>query len=284
MSREAKLQDNSNTRVIAPAGNGLYTFVQPIGFALGKQIYEAEGKEISENYSQHEWFQPNVCHRGFGETGLHGSSFELNVLRNSELRKLGLRIGRPSEVKAIDKLGMLPSEFCTESGGICYNESNSNLDIAQIVSAEAKRRGWKLPVIASYNAFAHRNGKSGFEVYFAGDKEGVDLRKEVFTGDKANEFLEANFNFIINRGFQRLFRAQNGDWHANVAFRDSPKYAQVGFVFGEASQKDLTEVKRKEIKSRYGYDNKRRELWEMIAGIDREEGEKLAEFSKVFKN
>ncbi len=286
--KESTLQKNSDTRVIVPAKSGLYTFVQPIGLELGRKVHDAVEMRISESYPQYKWLQNDVCYRGVGEDGLRGSSFELNVLRNAELRELGLRIGRPLEMKAICRLGMLPNGIYTEFGGVCYTEKGINSDIAEKVAEEAKKRGLKLPVIASYNAFGHRKGKNGFEVYFVDDKDGVNLDEEIFSGDEAREVLRDNFDLRGEKGFRWLFRDWFGGWYADWGNRVSSAYGRVGFVFGEAAQKSLEEIKEEELKRKYddvklGLEEKKRDLDVKMVKLDNERGKELKIFSKVFK-
>src|SRR3989338_6641552 len=260
MVKESRLQDEVGIfapipRNVRPVSQeGYVSFIQPMGETLAREVHNKAEAIIAKEYPTHPWFQRNVCYREGGKDGIHGSSLELNVIYNSILREQynfslpGLR-----ELRHLDSHGALSNGVYRE-GGFQIASEGPNQDLSRHLIAEARNRDWGFPIVVpSYNPLGHRNGDSGFEIYFLGDKEGIDLEKEVLHGEKAREFLLDNFrkDWIGTKGVRRLFRDVVGGWDADVGSRRSDDNGRVGFVSGEASTENVTAVKRLDINRRY---------------------------------
>ena|SRR3989344_1301955 len=260
MAKESRLQDEVGIfapipRNVRPVSQeGYVGFIQPMGETLAREVYTEGEKIIASDYQNHPWLKNNVCYRKVGKDGIHGSSLELNVIYNSILRLHGLSLPSVAEGKNLDAQHVLSNGVYREYGLQVASEGDPNKDLSRHLIAEAKKRSWQFPlVVASYNPLGHRNGDSGFEIYFLGDKEGIDLEKEVLHGEKAREFLLDNFrkDWIGTKGVRRLFRDVVGGWDADVGSRRSDDNGRVGFVSGEASTENVTAVKRLDINRRY---------------------------------
>lgn len=274
MAKEAQLQEG--VRVLAlpksvrPVSEQEYSgFIQPMGEKLARQVYDQAEAIIAKDYPQHPWFQVSVCYREAEKDGIHGSSFDLNVIYNSILREMGLGLPSLFEGKHLEKSGALSNGVYREYGLFILNKSKQDLSKQPI--AEVQRRGWQLPlVVPSYRPFGHRKSDNGFEVYFLGDDAGIDLEKEVLSGDAAQTFLQTHFNpnSLGKNSVQRLYRDGYGGWLAGWYGRGSDAVGRVDFVSGVASAKNLTALKEKELA--LTYDKKSREFDEQIVRLTAE--------------
>lgn len=270
MAKESRLQEDAGVfaipKNVRPVMHAEYArFVQPMGEALAGEVGKEVEAIILRDYPNHVWFAKSNCYR----QGEKGSSLDLNVVRESVLRQEGLGLPSLLEGKYLDEQRALNNRVYREYGLQIASESNPNAEIGKHLIAEANNRGWKLPlVVPSYNPLGHRKGESGFEIYFLGDKEGIDLEKEVIHGEKAREFLSANFNpsWIGQNGVLRLLRSRNGIWGAGWGDRGSDGDGRGDFVSGEASAENLQALKGKELNGKY--DSVKKELLEQRSAMD----------------
>ncbi|MEK6889308.1 MAG: hypothetical protein AABW80_04345 [Nanoarchaeota archaeon] len=284
MIKESRLQRNVSVyavpKSVIVASNPEYRrFIQPVSQELAEEVHKEVEAIITGDYPAHKWFQEDVCHRSTGKKGLHGSSLELNVLRQGVLRQSGLYIPSIAELKYLESLGLATNSFYREAGLQIASEDDPNADLNKDLVAEATRRGWELPlVVPSYNPLGHRNGENGFEIYFLED---ADLEREVLHGEEAREFLQANFNpaWIAEKGVHRLNRDDFGVWVVGWFSRSSGSDGRVDFVSGEASAKSLQDVKDKELKEKY--DSQRAELQAKIGDLDLERQAESEAFLKA---
>lgn len=295
MAVESRLQESVGVFSIPKSvrhvvESGKHGFVQPLGENLARQVYDEAERIIAKDYSAHPWFQQDKCYRKADKDGIHGSSFDLNVVYNSILRQMGLGLPGVVEMKHLDSVRALGSGVYRECGIVQFTGKGVNQDLADVIGAEAKKRGWNLPiVIPSYNPIGHRKGDNGFEVYLLGDKEGVHLDKEVLTGDDAREFLRSNFSFVGDNGVQGLSRDRDGDWDADWCDRYSSGDGRVDFVSGVASAGNLQGIKDKELERNYGLrgqeiDAQMAELQSMKTRLVSQRAEELRAFSEALKS
>ena len=255
MAKESRLQDEVGIfapipRNVRPVSQeGYVGFIQPMGETLAREVHNKAEAIIAKEYPTHPWFQRNVCYREGGKDGIHGSSLELNVIYNSILREqYNLSLPGLRELRHLDSQGALSNGVYRE-GGFQIASEGPNQDLSRHLIAEARNRDWGFPIVVpSYNPLGHRDGDSGFEIYFLGDKEGIDLEKEVLHGEKAEKFLLANFKRQIGKqGILRLRRYNDGNLDAVVVVRDSFSDGREDFVSGEASVENVTAIKRMDL-------------------------------------
>jgi len=221
-----------------------------MGETLAGEVAKEVEAIISRDYPKHVWFAKSNCYR----EGEKGSSLDLNVVREGVLKRLGLGLPSLLEGKHLDGKKALSNGVYREYGLQIASKGGPNAEIGKYLIAEAEKREWNLPlVVPSYSPLGHRKGKDGFEIYFLGDKEGVDLESEVKHGEEAREFLGAQFNpdWIGKNGVLGLGRYWFGYWIAIWGDRNSYDVGRVDFVSGEASAENLKVVKDKELAEKY---------------------------------
>ena len=140
------------------------------------------------------------------QEGIKGSNVPYRILIEQELAKQGQRTPTSYEAMQLDKKGLLTNGVYRDFGIAIYDNSNPNKNLAEKLIGQAKKRNWKLPVLAHF---------SGLDF----DKESrlykfTDDDSLIIYGNEAVEELE-NFDYKGNSGVQGLNRDTGGGWIAN---------------------------------------------------------------------
>ena len=244
----AKSTAQSNMHVLEPIIDK-YVFAKPLQGDEAKAVYEEVQGRIKKDFKNapefNGYFKFNEQTRE-----INGSDLYHGILINKVLNQEGLWLPTFIQGKKLDDLGKLSNQVYRDFGVAGYSNNNPNKDIAERLIKGAEKRGWELPILASFNAL--KLIKTGVKISFDKNTQGI------ITGDEAKQYLDKNFDYKANAGVRRLGRGSVGGWVAAwYRLGGSLDPGRVDFVCGEATTKnleravltDINKIAEKEVKA-----------------------------------
>lgn len=176
--------------------------VSPIRLGEQKEIYD-EVLELKKGYKGFPGFDNYF---EFDETnGIKGSNPFYMVLINKVLARNKERTPTFYEAMELEKKGKLTNNVYRDYGLAVLSNSEPNKELADKLISLAKKRGWKLPILAHFTGLDFDD--DGLYKFTPNDSQ-------VISGKKAEEGLK-KFNYKIDSGVQRLVRNIDGSWGGN---------------------------------------------------------------------
>lgn len=146
---------------------------------------------------------------------------------------------------------LLPSGEIMDFGIALYDAENPDKQIAGKLMADAKKKGYNVPILASFRSLDLEQGgeRYGVTPIFV-SKEGL------ITGEDAVKLLE-RFTWKGNSGVRRLGRDGDGNWNANWlgGLDNASGYCRVGRVSAVGTAKNLIALAENEVRTKYDSNN-----------------------------
>ncbi|MDO8563928.1 MAG: hypothetical protein Q7R87_02880 [Nanoarchaeota archaeon] len=231
--------------------SGLFTYSRPISLD--------EGKVSSNNVSG-----LNVAENGV----LYNMSTLRGIQANRKLMaqtKGNVWLPTINEGLLLNDSKLLPSGELMDFGIALYGAGNPDKEIAEKLMADAKQKGYQVPILASFKSI---DLKSGGKRY--GSTPIFVSQDGLITGEDAKETLK-RFSYVGDSGVRGLGRYGCGDWYADWDddLGNSSEGYRVGRVSAVGSAQNLKELVEAQIKQNYS--NARSELELKLQEINSQE-------------
>lgn len=276
--------DGTNLYIFSKdAETGLFTYSRPLLIDESRQVAESVNRVIETDYRGVSGLRQGL------KVAENGSLYNMNTLKGilanrtlMEQTSGNVRFLTIQEGLLLHGAQLLPSGELTDFGIALYNDGCPDEEIAKSLNAEAKTRGYSLPVLASFRALGLKLGGQRYGVVptFVSE-EGVVTKKS------AQDTLN-RFSYVGNSGVRRLVRDSTDIWFAlwGDYLDHFDEYCRVGRVSAEGSAKNLKELVDSQIKERYTksrteLESKISELTDQVTGITAQEQECIASAEKM---
>jgi hypothetical protein len=228
MSKEQTLEA-SGIQVLEPV-IGEYIFARPFKGDEARDVYKEVRRRVEKDFKDSPMF--GAYFKFNEQTGeINGINAGYGILINDVLSQEGLWLPTIAQARKLDEAGKLSNGVWRRYGIAIYDKNNPNSDIAGRLTEEAEKRGWELPILASFKAL--KLIKTGARTGFGKDYDGV------LTGEQARELLK-KFNYVGISGAQGVDRYTDGYWGADwYDLDDSSENGRVDWICGKATQKNL---------------------------------------------